>query len=698
MKYSWALLLGLLTATANADTSLWRDLQAKAAEAEPPTPLQHYRLLALDETRLTEQLANPSVLPTTQAQARAALPTLSLPLPDGGFAEVSVQPNATLAPEITADFPDMQTWRVQGIDGKVSSGAIDLTPNGFHAMLDMANGDTVFIDPAPTGTSRQYFSFRKSANRAAFQQEGWTCAQHTASARPSFATTLTQGVAARSLAARAGETLHTYRLALATTAEYTQFYGSQDSAFASLVTLVNRINQVYERDLSVRLQLVSDRRLVYTNPATDPYSNRIPGLLLEENTNNLNRVLGFNGYDIGHVLATDGGGLASVGTVCGTYKAEGMTGLSRPTGEAFIIDYVAHEIGHQLGATHTFNGMLGACFGNNRERLTAYEPGSGTTIMAYTGLCNSDNVQSNSDSMMHIMSILQIQDYLHNGEGRACAATSSLGNRNPVANAGADYVIPAATPFVLTGSGSDPDGDSLSYSWEQINAGAAANVNVDLGDNALIRAHLPAASPQRTIPAVSDLINRTQSNGEVLPVTQRLLDFRLAVRDGKGGIAYDDTRLTVQNTGAAFAVTNPTTTTLVAGSPLTVTWNVAGTDAPPINCRTVDIAVSSDGGASFRDVLLNAPNNGAAVVTLPLNLSSRSHIRVKCSDNIFFALSVTNPAKARTSNGVDTSTTNTSSVAPLLSTGGGGGSVPLSLGLLLSYGWWRVRRYQGVRS
>ena len=241
-------------------------------------------------------------------------------------------PATVLAPEIAAEHPDINTWKVFGTDGKVISGVLDMTPQGFHAMLDMANGDTLFIDPQISGATRQYLSFRKSANWEAFSRGDWSCASHEHSAAPSFSPSTTRRYCRpRSVAAKAGETLHTYRIAMAATGEYTAFYGSQSAAYSSIVTTINRINQIYERDLSVHAdfgQRYKHGVHQYAKPtltATTP-----PHCMLTENTDTLNKVIGSANYDIGHVLATDGGGLASVATVCGAYKAEGATGLTEP--------------------------------------------------------------------------------------------------------------------------------------------------------------------------------------------------------------------------------------------------------------------------------------------------------------------------------------------------------------------------------
>ena len=693
MYYLLIIVASLFSTTALADEPVWQDIQARTS-AVPHTPLQTYRRLSLDEATFKAQL-NAAASVNATKQARGTTASVQLPLPTGGFTTVTVETTQVLAPEVAADHPDIQTWRVYGTDDQVLSGVLDMTSSGFHAMLSMNNGETLFIDPQELGSDRQYLSFSQQANRAAFEHSEWICPVHgKAESLASSAATLANR-AARPTTDVPGQDLHTYRLAMAATGEYTQYFGSQSKAYNAIVTAVNRINEIYQRDLAIKLQLVSNTNIVYTNPNTDPYDNGSPNTLLNQNDDNLNAVIGSANYDIGHVLGTAGGGLASVGVVCGDNKAEGSTGLSTPTGDSFIIDYIAHEIGHQFGASHTFNGVLGSCSGSNREDETAFEPGSGSTIMAYTGLCQSDDLQTDSDIMMHSASIAQIQAYAFAGAGAVCAGQQSLNNHNPTAQAGNNYTIPASTPFILSGTGSDVDGDTLSYSWEQLDAGSRSYVNVDLGDNALIRAHTPSASPLRTVPPISDLINRTQSVGEYLPVQDRVMNFRLEARDSKGGTGYQGMTLTVKNTGSAFAITAPTTTSFVPGSPLNVTWNVAGTNSEPINCSAVNIDITTDKGNSFTTLLANTPNNGSATVTLPTSLGSANYLRVKCSNNIFFALSNSAPAKASATNVSNTNTTNSNSTSlTTASSSGGGGSLPLG-GLLLgvSYALYRVRRH-----
>jgi hypothetical protein len=277
--------------------------------------------------------------------------------------------------------------------------------------------------------------------------------------------------------------------------------------------------------------------------------------------------------------------------------------------------------------------------------------------MSYAGICSPNNLQAHSDAMFHSGSINQITAYTQSSTGAICADSSSLSNSNPVVNAGQNYTIPARTPFILSGSATDSNSsDTLTYSWEQIDLGSASKVDVDTGDNALVRTQLPSTSPSRTIPRLSDLLSGSHTYGETLSSQTRALNFRLQARDGKGGIGADEMVLNVQDTGAAFEVIAPKNTTLKGNASLNVTWNVAKTDQAPISCSAVDIALnmtSTTANETFQTLLSNTPNDGSATVTLPATLGTKNTIRVKCSTNIFFALSDANPTSAGTGSGSD---------------------------------------------
>lgn len=661
-----AAIWGLAAANLSANEALWADLQTRLATA---SSIQQ-RTLSLNEQGLQRLLIN-----------SGSEPKLSLPLPTSGFAKVQLIPVETLSPVVAAQFPDWQTWQIKGLDGQVVSGRAELTALGFTAMLVMQNGDTLFIDPttATTAAERSYRSLSKQTNSGLFKNN-FQCSTHeaeTAEAHPE---------AAPMVAARAGEDLKTYDIAIAATGEYTQYHGgSKTAALSAITTTINRMNEIYQRDLSIKLRLVSGVTTIYTDAATDPYSSS-SSTLLKENQTALDNMIGSENYDVGHLFTTGDGGVAVVEGACrNSYKAQGVSGWDTPTGDIFAIDYVAHEVGHQFGATHTFNTDSGSCSGANRIAKTAYEPGSGSTIMSYAGICSPNNLQAHSDAMFHSGSIRQITTYTQSSTGATCADSSSLSNANPIVNAGQDYSIPASTPFTLTGSATDSNNDSLTYSWEQVDIGTASKVDIDTGNNALVRTQLPSSSTSRTIPRLSDLLSASHTYGETLSSQTRHMNFRLQVRDGKGGIGADEMIVKVQDTGAAFEVTAPKNMALTAGSNLNVTWNVAKTDQAPISCSNVDIALnmtSTTINENFQTLLSNTPNDGAATVTLPSTLGTKNTIRVKCSTNIFFALSDVSPTSAGSGSGSDGVYTN-----------GGTGSLPLEFVFLVGLGAFLHHRF-----
>ncbi|HIP53219.1 MAG TPA: hypothetical protein EYH03_04320, partial [Chromatiales bacterium] len=469
-----------------------------------------------------------------------------------------------------------------------------------------------------------------------------------------------------------------YRLAVGATGEYTQYHNDHDpanggpraDALAAIVTAVNRITGVFEQDLNIRLELIANNdQIIYTNAATDPFSNGDASRMMEENQDNTDAVIGDANYDIGHLFATDGGGLALVGAICDSgFKAQGVSGYDFPEGDPFHIDLVAHEIAHQFNADHTFNGTTESCAGN-RNPSTAFEPGSGSTIMSYAGICGEENVTLFAEAYFHAGSIQQMVEFTNSGSGSGCGQLVATGNNPPTVDAGPDLSIPKQTPFTLTGSATDPEGQPLVYQWDEMDAGEATDATkygTDLGSNPLFRSRMPAASPSRTFPAMPQILAGTVSKAEVLPATARTLKFRLVVKDGQGGVAEDDRVLTVVADSGPFRVTQPNTAvTLDNTQTQGIAWEVAGTDQAPINCSAVDIRLSDDDGATFgTDLLLATPNDGAAEVTLPGIETQSARIMVACSDNVFFDVS-DSPFEIASGSGI--------ALQPPPSSGGGSG-------------------------
>jgi hypothetical protein len=579
--------------------------------------------------------------------ALASQSLISLPMPDGSEARFRFVESPVMAPELAAQFPEIKTYLAQGVDDPAASARFDVTPAGFHAQILSPHG-AVYVDPYLRGNTNLYACYYKRDYRRGF--EDWRCLVEgrdaTGSAGAGEGPSFSGGPLLVS-----GANLRTYRLAVAATAEYTAFQGGTVAAgMSAIVTAVNRVTGVYENEVAVRLTLVASNSLiVYTNAATEPYSNGNPTSLLSQNQSNLDAVIGSANYDIGHVFGTAGGGLASLGVACvAGSKARGETGTASPIGDAFYIDYVAHEMGHQFGANHPFNGTNSACGGGNRNAATAYEPGSGSTIMAYAGICGVDNLQPHSDPYFHSVSLDEIVTYTTTGSGNNCPTITSTGNTAPTVSAGAitNYTIPKSTPFILTATGSDPNGDPITYCWEERDLGAPQTLGAgDNGASPLFRSFNPTSNAFRIFPQLSDVINNTQTAGEALPTTNRTMKFRVVARDnraGGGGVSTADMQVTVTTNAGPFLVTSPNSA-VTWSNVQSVTWNVAGTTNAPVSTTNVNILLSTNGGLSFPIVLVsNTPNTGVQSVALPNITTTNARIKVAAVGNIFFDMSNTN--------------------------------------------------------
>ncbi|MCC6971715.1 MAG: hypothetical protein IT434_16000 [Phycisphaerales bacterium] len=595
-----------------------------------------YHAVMLDEAVMRQILGGAP----REGTPEAAHPVVvTIPKPDGTFARFSAVESPVYEAGFEALCPDMKTYLGQGIDDPAATARFDLTVHGLRAQV-LSPAGSYWVDPYTKGEAAYSVSYWKSDLTNQHEAE-WACDLKGKSPTDR---------AAAGFSTRAAVTRREFALAQACTGEYAaKFFVASDTdavkkskAQAAIVTAVNRVTGVYENDIAVRFILVANNiNLVYINGSTDPYTNNNGGSMLGENITNCNAVIGSANYDIGHVYSTGGGGVAYLGVLCTANKAGGVTGLGNPTGDAFYIDYVAHEMGHQCGADHTFNSTTSSCSGN-RASGAAYEPGSASTIMGYAGICGAMNLQAHSDAYFVHKSLDQMAAHLSN---RTCDTEVATGNNTPTANAGADYTIPISTPIMLTGTGSDGDGNAVSYCWEERDLGAALNTFTDNGTSPIFRSWNPTTNPVRLIPRLSNLLANTVAAGEVLPTTSRTINMRLTVRDnvaGAGGTGVDNMVITTTNTAGPFLVTAPNTAVNWSGVQ-TVTWNVANTSAAPVNCANVTIELSTDGGNTWPTVLLSStPNDGSQSVTLPNVSSTQARIRVRAVGNIFFDISNVN--------------------------------------------------------
>uniref|UniRef100_A0A832G0N0 T9SS type A sorting domain-containing protein n=1 Tax=Ignavibacterium album TaxID=591197 RepID=A0A832G0N0_9BACT len=618
--------------------SIWKDVDESkiSTQGERIIIPTEYRLVELDINQLGKLFNSAPKEFTEQAFHNPAI--IELPIPDGEVQKFKFWESPAMEPELQAKFPEIRTYTGQGIDDPYATLKMDLTPQGFHAMILSPNG-RIFIDPYAKGEVRYYISyFTKNyiKQNAIFECEVLYHDEYEPPAVNFYETLLTP----------TGPQLRTYRLANAATGEYTQYHGGTVAlGLAAVTTSINRVNGVYEKELAIRMVLVANNNLIiYTNPSTDPYTNNNGSVMLGQNISNLNSVIGSANYDIGHVFSTGGGGIAYLGCVCTSNKAGGVTGSPNPIGDPFDIDYVAHEMGHQFGANHTFNGNTGSCSGN-RNASTAYEPGSGSTIMAYAGICDPQNLQNNSDAYFHTISFDEIVAYTNSGSGNSCAQITSTGNNAPsISVPSGGFYIPKSTPFALTGSATDPNGDALTYCWEEFDLGPAGDPNSPSGDAPIIRSFMPSTSRTRYVPQLNDILNNTSTYGVLLPTYSRNLKFRLTVRDNKaggGGVDWKQVNFFVDGNSGPFSVTSPNTSVTWAGaSQQTITWNVANTNLSPVNCSNVRILFSTNGGLNFNDTILaSTPNDGSEVITVPNIATTQARIKIEAVNNIFFDIS-----------------------------------------------------------
>lgn len=624
----------LAPALSAQSANFWAEAQAPALPgALPVIKPEAARILHIDMERLKQQLAQAPLESSTVNAANSAF-QIVLPTPDGQAETFQLVASPIMAKGLSRQFPGMRTFIGKSTENDRAMARIDYTHKGFHAMV-LKGEDTYFIDPYYHDRAHPVHQVYYKRDYKADKPFACEWEESLAEASP----------AAPAAAAQVGQELRTYRIAVAATGEYTQYHGGTvEDAMAAIVTSMNRVNGVYENDISARMILVdSNHLIIYTDPGSDPYSGS-SGNHLGQNQGNLDQVLGNDGYDIGHVFhRAGGGGVAFLRSLCSTNnKARGFTSQSDPVGDPFDIDYVAHEIGHQFGGNHTQNNTC------NRAADSAMEPGSASTIMGYAGIC-APNLQNNSDPYFHAISQEEMIGHTVFGDGDNCAVRIPTGNTPPEVEAGeSGRFLPISTPFELAGQAFDLEGDSLTYCWEQFDLGPSAPPDAPSGNSPIFRSFLPTTDSVRVFPRLSDLVNNTTTIGEYLPDYARGLRFRLTVRDNHGfggGVGFDDLSFIVTEQAGPFRVLSQNQPLpWAAGSLQLVSWDVANTHQPPVAAERVDISLSTDGGFTYPYTLAaEVPNNGLALITVPDSLDSPScRIKVKASGHVFFDINDAN--------------------------------------------------------
>lgn len=575
--------------------------------------------------------------------------SLELVLPDGKISVFKVTSNSNFASGLERRYPMIRNYSIESREDRRIRGKIDFSAQGLHVALHHPKGE-IYIDPYTRGKMKYYLVYYTRDYQVApeikaqYDQHEHHFLQDPVSfidqkpVRSPFARELEEAV-----------TLRTFRIAICATGEYTANHGGTvEGALAAMNTALNRINFVMESELAIHLQLVENNdELIFFDGNVDPFSDGNPGQMALENNNYLVANLGSANYDVGHVFGSSCNSVVGVsggvGIVCTGMKGFGAS-CEISSSDRFYIGIVCHELGHQFGAEHTWNNCPPAPDGQFNGQ-TAFEPGSGSTIMSYAGSCGNQNVAFDADNYYHSNSIEAIKNYIMTGGN--CAESTTVDNHNPTVSANLEggFFIPIGTPFKLTASGSDMDGDTVFYNWEQFDAGTGSAsfspIENPRGDAPIFRSVPPTEDPTRYFPALNKILSGNFDNSEVLPAYDRKLTFRVTARDQRdvgGGVSWDEVTFRATQTAGPFKVKDESIpVAMEAGSFFEIQWDVANTNLLPVNCQSINIRLSVDGGATFPYSLVeNTSNDGQEMVLIPDISTETARIMIEAADNIFF--------------------------------------------------------------
>lgn len=599
----------------------WKQVDKSSVELRNFQDLQteRYQSYALDFALLQKQiLSNPKS-------------TIILPDPNGDFVEFTYEASSNMEEGLQKKYPDITSYKGKTKDGKYLR--FTLSKNGLNAIFQTEDGVSKIATAA--NNDQNYLSYFFTDH---YHPDQFYCG----------VTEIAKELEYEELSgANKGlvlEELVTYRMAIASTAEFSNKYGGTTASVLTKINdVLNDLNFYYELEVAIHFNLVEQNDLIiFFDSSTDGYNNNDLGTMLGQNQIKLSELIGADNYDVGHVFGTSGSGgaigIAALSSACNPQnKARGATSDVGNMVRTFL-----HEIGHQFSANHTFNycNQDDATGGGNANSGTAYEPGGGSTIMAYATACGS-NAYSQAEDYFHVNSLLSI--YAHS-RNQSCGATTVTNNNKPEITFSYpnNFSIPKETPFKLTGDAEDEDSeDFLLYTWEQYNVGPATPLGTVFGNAASFRSYSPSVQKTRVFPKMSDLANGTDNIAEVLPNYARNFNFIFTARDGSdghGSIATYEVKFKSINESGPFVVNYPNGfESFEFGDYVKVEWDVANTFSSSVNCKNVNIKLSTNSGNDYPyDLVIGTPNDGEAWVFMPEISTTNARIMVEAADNIFF--------------------------------------------------------------
>jgi subtilisin-like proprotein convertase family protein len=648
LKFS---LIFLLVPFLSVSQSYWKNMHPGSinGRSTPDILPEKYQSFSLNLNNLKQYLSQAPIEFSAERSDRNF--TLELPMPDGTTEQFIVFKTENMEQGLASRYNSLSSYKGYSASDAAKIVRFDIGPFGFHGAVWTHDG-LIYIDPFTRSSDEFYISYYTEDHYSDLYKNTILCGfddeEAAVNSGPRFGW--------RSNADIKRE-LRVYRFALACTGEWGRNRGTVEKALADMVTMVNRANLIYEKELTIRMVLIENNdKIIFLDPVTDPYTDADKGrTILGQNTGVINTRIGSANYDIGHVLSVcfDVGGVANYGAMCSSIRANGVTCHNNNNIESIVVRVLSHEMGHQMTASHTFN----RCGETDQLALgTAFEPGSGTTIMSYAGSCGSDNVSNNNDDYFHVASLDQMLSFTNSATQNAynCAQKIDINNfvpeiTIPYPN---NFSIPKSTPFELTGLATDANGDNLTYLWEQFDNGASRPLGDPQGDCPLFRSVRPSTSPTRFFPSVSNIFaNRLTEKNEFMPNYGRNLTFRFVVRDNNpmgGAVAWEEMKFKVAENAGPFKLIYPLLDgQFKVGQRVNIQWDVANTDVAPVNCKKVNIYLSIDGELrtpNQKMILLarETANDGAEDIIIPNIITTRARIVIKAADNVFLTTSLFN--------------------------------------------------------